>query len=89
MLRRDPMGYEAVLLDLTMPKLDGEDTLLALRMLAPSLPVVLTSGYNEQAVAQRFVGRGVASFVAKPFVRDAVIAAIREAIERTRAAAAK
>jgi PAS domain S-box-containing protein len=87
LLRRDPMGFEAVLLDLTMPKLDGEDTLLALRMLAPSLPVVLTSGYSEQAVAQRFVGRGVASFVAKPFVRDAVIAAIREAIERTRATA--
>ena len=52
-LRRDPRQFEAVLLDLTMPKLDGEDTLMALRMLAPNLPVVLTSGYSEQTVAQR------------------------------------
>jgi PAS domain S-box-containing protein len=83
-LRRDPMQFDAVLLDLTMPKLDGEDTLMALRMLAPNLPVVLTSGYGEQTVAQRFVGRGLADFLAKPFVGEALIASIDNAISRAR-----
>ncbi|MGH7944693.1 MAG: response regulator [Opitutaceae bacterium] len=86
-LRRDNMHFDAVLLDLTMPKLDGEDTLMALRMIAPNLPVVLTSGYGEEAVVQRFVGRGLADFLPKPFVSEALLSVISTAIERSRAAA--
>ena len=86
-LRRDNMQFDAVLLDLTMPKLDGEDTLMALRMISPNLPVVLTSGYGEQAVVQRFVGRGLADFLPKPFLSAALLGAINTAIERGRAAA--
>ncbi len=83
-LRRDPVYFDAVLLDLTMPKLDGEDTLMALRMLAPNLPVVLTSGYSEQTVAQRFVGRGLADFLPKPFVGEALVTSINNALSRAR-----
>ena len=86
-LRRDNMQFDAVLLDLTMPKLDGEDTLMALRMMSPNLPVVLTSGYGEQAVVQRFVGRGIADFLPKPFVSEALLEVINAAIERARLAA--
>jgi two-component system, cell cycle sensor histidine kinase and response regulator CckA len=86
-LRRDNMQFDAVLLDLTMPKLDGEDTLMALRMISPNLPVVLTSGYGEQAVVQRFVGRGIADFLPKPFVSEALLKVIDTAIERARLAA--
>lgn len=87
-LRRDPMVFDAVLLDLTMPKLDGEDTLMALRMIAPNLPVVLTSGYGEQAVVQRFVGRGLADFLPKPFLTEALVHTINTAIERARVGSA-
>jgi two-component system cell cycle sensor histidine kinase/response regulator CckA len=87
-LRRDALQFDAVLLDLTMPKLDGEDTLVALRMISPNLPVVLTSGYGEQAVVQRFVGRGLADFLPKPFVSEALLGMISTAIERARAATA-
>jgi len=83
-LRRDPVNFDAVLLDLTMPKLDGEDTLMALRMLAPNLPVILTSGYSEQTIAQRFVGRGLADFLPKPFVSEALVSSIDTAVARAR-----
>ena len=86
-LRRDVMQFDAVLLDLTMPKLDGEDTLIAMRMISANLPVVLTSGYGEQAVVQRFVGRGLADFLPKPFVSEALLTVINTVIERARAAA--
>ncbi len=87
-LKRDPLHFDAVLLDLTMPKMDGEDTLMALRMLSPNLPVVLTSGHSEQTVAQRFVGRGVAHFLAKPFVSESLVNVIETAIARTHTRAA-
>jgi two-component system cell cycle sensor histidine kinase/response regulator CckA len=86
-LRRDTMQFDVVLLDLTMPKLDGEDTLMALRMISPNLPVVLTSGYGAEAIVQRFVGRGLADFLPKPFVSEALLGVINAAIERARAAA--
>ncbi len=83
-VRRDPLRFDAVLLDMSMPKLDGEDTLLALRMLTPTLPVVLTSGHSEQTIAQRFVGRGIADFLAKPFVSETLVHALDTAIARVR-----
>jgi DNA-binding NtrC family response regulator len=84
-LKRDPTQFDAVLLDLTMPKLDGEDTLIAMRMISSNLPVVLTSGYGEQAVVQRFVGRGLADFLPTPFMGDALLKVIDAVIERSRA----
>ncbi len=56
-----------VLLDLTMPKLDGEQTFRELRRIKPDIPVILCSGYNEQDATERFVGKGLAGFIQKPF----------------------
>ena len=76
----------AVLLDLTMPHLDGEQTMLALRERDPNVRVVLTSGYNQQDVTTRFVGAGFAGFLQKPFVArellDAIDAVIRPPMRR-------
>jgi two-component system, cell cycle sensor histidine kinase and response regulator CckA len=57
----------AVLLDLTMPQMDGEQTFRELRRLRPDVKVALMSGYNEQDATQHFIGRDLAAFVQKPF----------------------
>jgi two-component system cell cycle sensor histidine kinase/response regulator CckA len=79
-LRTRNTGFDVVLLDLTMPRLDGENTLLAIRLLDPTLPVILMSGHSERLVADRFVGRGVAHFLAKPFTAIELAKQIRSAI---------
>jgi CheY-like chemotaxis protein len=56
-----------VVLDLTMPNLDGEETFRELRRIDPKARVVMSSGYNQQDVVTRFVGRGLAGFVQKPY----------------------
>ncbi len=56
-----------VLLDLTMPQMDGEETLRELRKIHPSVRVVLSSGYNKQEITQRFAGKGLAGFIQKPY----------------------
>jgi len=78
------MGTEivAVLLDLTMPKMAGEEAFTELRKLNPEIRVVLTSGYNEQDATNRFTGKGLAGFLKKPYEATELITAIRKAIER-------
>ena len=57
----------AVLLDLTMPGISGEETLRRLRKLNPTQRVIVMSGYSEQDTMRRCADLGVHEFMAKPF----------------------
>ena len=56
-----------VILDLTMPHMDGEQCFRELRQIKPDIKVIMSSGYNEQEVTQKFVGKGLAGFIQKPY----------------------
>jgi signal transduction histidine kinase/CheY-like chemotaxis protein len=56
-----------VIVDMTMPKMNGEETLRAIRQIRTDVPVILTSGYNEVEATRRFVSKGLAGFLEKPF----------------------
>jgi CheY-like chemotaxis protein len=71
----------AVVLDLTMPRMDGEEAFRELRRIKPDVRVVMSSGYNEQEVSERFIGKGLAGFVQKPYNLAALGAALRQALE--------
>jgi len=62
----------AVLLDMTMPKMNGEDCFRELRALQPDVTVILSSGYNEQDATNRFAGKGLAGFIQKPYRAEAL-----------------
>ena len=78
---------ECVLLDLTMPHMDGEETLRRLRALDPDTRVVVASGYSEQDVRSRFRGEKPQVFIQKPFslttLADAIDAALDQGGART------
>jgi PAS domain S-box-containing protein len=65
--RQHRVEITGVLMDLTMPHLDGEETFRELRAIDPAVRVLLMSGYNEQEAVARFVGKGLAGFIQKPF----------------------
>jgi PAS domain S-box-containing protein len=69
-----------VLLDLTMPRLDGEQTLAELQRIASKVPVVLMSGYSERELSERFAGKGLAAFLQKPFTREDMRTRLRQAL---------
>lgn len=58
----------AVILDLTMPEMDGAETLRELRRLRIDTPVLLASGYSEEEATGQFVGAGLAGFLQKPYL---------------------
>ena len=69
-----------VIMDLTMPHMDGEQCFRELRLLNPNVKVIMSSGYNEQEVTQRFVGKGLAGFVQKPYKLSVLKEAIRDMV---------
>jgi signal transduction histidine kinase/CheY-like chemotaxis protein len=72
MYRRHEPDITLVLLDLTMPGMDGEQTLGELRRIRPEVRVVLSSGYDESDIARRFAGQRLAGFIQKPYTAAAL-----------------
>ncbi|MCB2228641.1 MAG: response regulator [Desulfarculaceae bacterium] len=58
---------DLVLLDLTMPRLSGEEVFAQLRRMKPGVRVLLSSGFNEAETTNRFAGKGLAGFIQKPY----------------------
>ncbi len=57
----------AVLLDLTMPRMDGREALREILRLRPETRVILCSGYHEQEALQGTEARSTAGFLPKPY----------------------
>ncbi len=79
--RADAADIRVVLLDLTMPHLDGEGAFREMRLVDPDVRVLLMSGYNEQEAMSRFIGKGLAGFLQKPFKVGSLRARLREILQ--------
>jgi PAS domain S-box-containing protein len=79
--RECTVPIQVILMDLTMPHLDGVETFLELRRMDPHCRVILTSGYNEQEAVQEFIGKGLTGFLPKPFLPVELMQAVRQALE--------
>lgn len=78
--RKRSREIDAVLLDLTMPSMTGDQVLERLREIDPNVIVVLTSGYEEDAVAERLAGRMPAGFLRKPYRVTELVSKVQTAI---------
>jgi CheY-like chemotaxis protein len=69
-----------VILDMTMPELNGEEAFRELRQIREDVPVILTSGYNEIEATRRFMAKGLAGFLQKPYTPMDLAEKIRGAL---------
>ena len=72
-----------VLSDLSMPRMDGWETLTALRQIVPGLPVILASGYDQDFVMAGDHPEVPQAFLSKPFELSGLKNAIQKALEKT------
>jgi PAS domain S-box-containing protein len=72
----------AVLLDISMPRMGGQETFRRLREHRPNLPIIMMSGYTEQTVAPQFTGSGpgLTAFLQKPFLAEDLMVILREVV---------
>ncbi len=70
-----------VLLDMTMPVMNGEETLVELTRIRPDVRVMVSSGYNELEAVRRFGGTGVAAFIQKPYTSAQLAGKVKAVLE--------
>jgi two-component system cell cycle sensor histidine kinase/response regulator CckA len=66
-----------ILLDLSMPGLNGEETFRELRLVNPRARVLLSSGYSQDEVAARFAGQSEVGFIQKPYDAEQLVKEIK------------
>jgi DNA-binding response OmpR family regulator len=79
----EPDRFTLVLMDLTMPRMGGESAFNELRRIREDVRVVLMSGFNEQEAVSRFAGKGLTSFLQKPFGFEELSKVVQAAFGRT------
>lgn len=67
---------DVVLLDITMPEMDGVSALKRIKEQAPDAKVVICSAMGQQAMVAQAIQNGAKDFVVKPFEESRLIAAI-------------
>jgi len=77
-------GYEdigAVLLDIAMPGLGGENTFRQLQAIRNDIPIFVCSGFGEGSVVQDFVDMGCDGFFQKPYDFEKLIRMLRAIVQ--------
>jgi PAS domain S-box-containing protein len=84
MFRQHQDEIRCVLCDLTMPRMNGWETLAALRKFAPDIPVILASGYDKAQVMAGDHPEWPQAFLSKPYQLKELSEAIRHAVVNTK-----
>ena len=69
------------LVDLTMPEMDGQEVMEALRAIQPNLPVIITSGYSEEDIMERFQDAPPAAFIKKPYRSRELVTLMKKVLD--------
>lgn len=73
---------DIVTLDVTMPGMDGVQTLKALKQLDPHARVVMVSAMGQEGIVADAVANGAANFIVKPFREETLLAALKHTTAR-------
>lgn len=86
LFRKHGSEIVCVLLDLTMPRLDGVGTYQEMAGISKDIPVILSSGFSELDISRRFSTMGLAGFIQKPYtlheLKDKITNVLREFVKK-------
>ena len=71
--RRHERELDMVVLDLTMPRMNGDEVFRRIRASRPDTPIILCSGYTKEDISRQFDGLGLSGFIEKPFTPSELI----------------
>jgi two-component system cell cycle sensor histidine kinase/response regulator CckA len=79
-LRAEP-SVSLVILDLTMPVMNGEEALPRIKELRSDLPMIISSGFSESEILRRFGSAAIASVLSKPYTAPVFVSKVVNALQ--------
>lgn len=71
---------DLVMMDITMPEMDGIQALKKIKATDPSANVIMCSAMGQQAMVIESIQSGAKDFIVKPFQQDRVLEAVKKAV---------
>lgn len=71
---------DLVLMDITMPEMDGIEALKKIKASDPSASVIMCSAMGQQAMVIESIQAGAKDFIVKPFQADRVLEAVKKVV---------
>lgn len=75
-----PVPPDCVIVDYTMPEMNGRETLIVIRRMYPELPVLISSGYSNDDIAQEMQGVDYSGLIHKPYRQESLVAALEQVL---------
>lgn len=72
---------DLVLMDITMPELDGISAVKRIKAVDPNAKIIMCSAMGQQALVIESIQAGAKDFIVKPFQADRILDAVRKCIE--------
>lgn len=82
--RRRPRDFNLILLDLTMPIMDGEETFRRLRAISHDVPIILATGFVDKERLNRLLSEGLSGFLRKPYGVSEMLLYCNAILDRSR-----
>ena len=77
----DPKGYDIIITDMTMPKMNGAELIQRIRGIRPDIPIILCTGFSELIDEEKALSLGIQRYLMKPVVKGDLAAAVREVLD--------
>lgn len=72
---------ELIFLDYMMPTMNGEEVLDEIKKIDPQLPVLLFTGVDDDEIVEKFINKGIAGVIKKPFSAQEIIVKLKTILE--------
>ncbi len=79
--KEDPERYDLIITDMTMPNMSGDQLSREILSIRPDMPIILSTGYNEQMSEEKAKEIGIKGYVHKPVVLKEMSKIIRQVLQ--------
>ncbi len=79
--REAPESYDAVISDMTMPRMTGKTLCRELLTIRPDLPIILCTGYSDLISDEDCKTIGIRAFIMKPFKKQEIAKTVRDVLD--------
>ncbi len=75
-------GFDLIVCDIRLPDSDGIELMAEFKLINPSIPIVLMTGYADVTTAVKAMKRGASDYISKPFVPEEVLLVLSNALNK-------